>query len=106
MCFRYYDTIVEPEASKAEDLRPEKKEAVDIQMEPVAEMLRRSVRLLAESKGESWVHKASVWPMMKRLDSTFDLKDYGYARFSEMLKDMHAIIEVKKGETDHLLRVR
>jgi hypothetical protein len=44
--------------------------------------------------------------MVKRLDSTFDLKDHGYGSFSEMLKAMDAVVEIKKGETDHLLRIR
>ena len=101
--FRYYDTLVEP--AKAEEQAPAKEET-PAQADPAADMLRRAVRLLAESKGEAWVYKASVWPMMKRLDSTFDLKDHGYTSFSEMLKAMDATIEVKKGETDHLLRVR
>lgn len=103
--FRYYDTLVEAEQAKA----PEQaltKEVAPAPADPAADMLRRAVRLLAESKGEAWVHKASVWPMMKRLDSTFDLKDYGYTTFSEMLKAMDAVVEVKKGEADHLLRVR
>ena len=69
-------------------------------------MLKRAVRLLAETKGEAWVHKANVWPMIKRLDSTFDTKDHGYASFAEMLKALDKVIEIKKGETDHLLRVR
>lgn len=103
--FRYYDTLVEPEPVKAPEQVPSKEIAVP-PADPAAEVLRRAVRLLAESKGESWVHKASVWPMMKRLDSTFDLKDHGYASFSEMLKAMDAIVEVKKGEKDHLLRLR
>ena len=103
--FRYYDTLVEPEQTKA----PEQtltKEVAPAPADPAADMLRRAVRLLAESKGEAWVHKASVWPMMKRLDSTFDLKDHGYGSFSEMLKAMDALVEVKKGEKDHLLRLR
>lgn len=69
-------------------------------------MLRRAVRLLAETKGEAWVHKASVWPMIKRLDPTFDTKEHGYAGFAEMLKALDSVVEIKKGETDHLLRVR
>ena len=44
--------------------------------------------------------------MIKRLDSTFDTKDHGYASFAEMLKALDTVIEIKKGETDHLLRVR
>jgi len=103
--FRYYDTLVEPEQAKAPE-QAQTKEAAPAPADSAADMLRRAVRLLAESKGEAWVHKASVWPMMKRLDSTFDLKDYGYTSFSEMLKAMDAVVEVKKGETDHLLRVR
>jgi len=38
-------------------------------------MLKRAVRLLAETKGEAWVNKANVWPMIKRLDPTFDTED-------------------------------
>lgn len=38
-------------------------------------MLKRTVRLLAEIKGESWANKANVWPMIKPLDPTFDTKD-------------------------------
>ena len=105
--FRFYDTLVEPELQE----EPPKQatpavEAEPVRADPVGEMLRRAVRLLAETKGEAWVHKASVWPMIKRLDSTFDLKDHGYTSFSEMLKAKDALVEVKKGEKDHLLRLR
>ena len=74
--------------------------------DPAAEMLKRAVRLLAETKGEAWVHKASIWSMIKRLDPTFDPKDHGHPNFAEMVKAMDAVIEIKKGETDHLIRVR
>lgn len=69
-------------------------------------MLRRAIHLLAESKGDAWVHRANVWPMIKRLDPTSDPKDHGYASFSEMLKAFDAVFEVKKGEKDHLFRLR
>ena len=64
------------------------------------------VHLLSEAKGDALVNRANVWPMIKRLDSTFDPKDHGYGSFSEMLKALDAAVEVKKGETDHLLRLR
>ncbi|MGN6828949.1 NYN domain-containing protein [Paucibacter sp. M5-1] len=103
--FRYYDTLIEP--APEQDAKPvDAREVSSTPIDPTADMLRRAIRLLAESKGEAWVHKASVWPMMKRLDSTFDLKGQGYASFSEMLKAMDAIVEVKKGEKDHLVRLR
>ena len=105
--FCYYDSLVEapnteeaPKPSEAKDTSPPPP------ADPAAEMLKRAVRLLAETKGEAWVHKANVWPMIKRLDSTFDTKDHGYASFAEMLKALDTVIEIKKGETDHLLRVR
>lgn len=44
--------------------------------------------------------------MIKRLDPTFDTKDHGHAGFSEMVKALDAVVEVKKGESDHMLRVR
>ena len=105
--FRYYDTLVEPDpgpqaqaASEARDAAPPPP------ADPAADMLRRALRLLAETRGDTWVNKANVWPMIKRLDPTFDTKDHGYASFTEMLKALEAVVEVKKGETDHLLRLR
>ncbi len=105
--FRYYDSLVEapnteeaPRPSEARDTPPPPP------ADPAAEMLKRAVRLLAETKGETWVHKANVWPMIKRLDSTFNTKDHGYTSFAEMLKALDTVIEIKKGETDHLLRLR
>lgn len=103
--FRYYDALVEPD-EPADPEPPASPEATTAPAGPAADMLRRAIRLLSETKGEAWVHKASVWPMMKRLDSTFDLKDHGYGSFSEMLKAMDKLVEVKKGEKDHLLRLR
>lgn len=44
--------------------------------------------------------------MIKRLDPTFDPKDHGYTSFGEMLKALDAVVEVKKGDKDHLLRLR
>ena len=38
--------------------------------------------------------------------ATFDPKDHGHASFAEMLKALDTVIEIKKGETDYMLRVR
>jgi hypothetical protein len=84
--FRYYDTLVDAESST--EVKPA--EAADSQstasVNPAAVLLRRAVHLLAESRGEPWVNKASVLPMIKRLDPTFDPKDHGHASFGELLK--------------------
>jgi hypothetical protein len=103
--FRYYDSFVDP--SPAEEAKPAASADISaLPRNPAAEILHRAIRLLAESKGDTWVHKASVLPMIKRLDPTFDLKDHGYASFSEMLKALDPIVEIKKGDKDHLLRLR
>ena len=73
---------------------------------PAGEILKRALQLLSEAKGEAWVMKATVWPMIKRLDPTFDTKDHGHATFGEMLRAHDDVIEIKKGEVDHLLRLR
>lgn len=44
--------------------------------------------------------------MIKRLDPTFDPKDYGHANFAEMDKAMDAIVDITTDETDHMLRAR
>ena len=69
-------------------------------------MLRRAVRLLAEKSGEPWVLKASIWPMIKRLDSSFDPREHGHAGFAEMLKALGPLVEIRKGESDHEVRLR
>jgi hypothetical protein len=105
--FRYYDSLVEAPAAEETQKPSDINNAPPVlPAEPSAEMLRRAVRLLAETKGEAWVNKASVWPMIKRLDPTFDPKDYGHAGFSEMLKALDTVVEVKKGKADHLVRLR
>ena len=53
-------------------------------------MVKRTLQLLADSKGEAWVNEADVWPMIKRLDPTVDPKDHGHAGFAEMLKAVDA----------------
>jgi hypothetical protein len=105
--FRYYENLAEevetaepPKAAEAQLLAPPPP------ADPAADMLKRAVRLLAETNGDPWVNKASIWPMIKRLDSTFDTKELGHATFSDMVKAYNPIVEVKKGEFDHVVRLR
>ena len=105
--FRYYENLVE-ESVAAEVPKPGEGQAVTRPppTDPAADMLKRAVRLLSETKGEPWVNKGSIWHMIKRLDPTFDTKDFGHANFSEMVKALDAIVEVRKGESDHVVRLR
>jgi hypothetical protein len=105
--FRYYENLIEAPAEEPAAPAPQDPVAPPpTPPDPAAEMLRRAVRLLSEAAGEPWINKASIGPMIKRLDSTFDLKDLGYGSFSEMIKTLDLVVEVRKGESDHEVRLR
>jgi NYN domain/OST-HTH/LOTUS domain len=105
--FRYYEALVgsdaHADAPATDDVGPTGGSTI---ADPAADMLRRAVRLLSETKGEPWVGKGSVWHMIKRLDSTFNPKDHGHESFAEMVKSYDTIVELKKGESDHMLRLK
>jgi uncharacterized LabA/DUF88 family protein len=105
--FRYYENLAE-EPAAVEDVKSAEGQPAPAAtpVDPAAEMLKRAVRLLSETKGEPWVNKGSVWHMLKRLDSTFDPKDHGHTNFADMVKALDAVVEVRKGESDHILRLR
>jgi hypothetical protein len=44
--------------------------------------------------------------MIKRLDPTFDTKDHGYASYSAMVKGLDSLIEIKKGDSDQVIKLR
>ncbi|MES2938781.1 MAG: NYN domain-containing protein [Pseudomonadota bacterium] len=104
--FRYYENLVEsPPEPQQQPATPENS-AAPAPPDPSAEILRRAVRLLAEKKGDAWVNKAEVWPMIKRLDPTFDLKEQGHGSFSAMVKALDTVVEVRKADNDQHLRLR
>jgi uncharacterized LabA/DUF88 family protein len=123
--FRYYDSLIEvreeigavqepvlpivvsqasavaEEAPTAavEAPSPREPEADALDSDP-GELLRRALRLLAEKRADRWVNKAEIWPMIKRLDPTFDLAEHGYTSFSNMLKAWKDLVEIRKGQND------
>ena len=104
--FRYYENLVEAPGA---DLSQPDLQALTAPAEPVnpaAEMFKRAIRLLAETKGDAWVSKESIWHMIKRLDPTFDTRDHGYASFSAMVKALDPLIEIRKGESDQDVKLR
>ncbi|MHB8948305.1 MAG: NYN domain-containing protein [Rhodoferax sp.] len=105
--FRYYENLVEAPAA-SDGLQPELPVPTAPAEPPnaAAEIFKRAVRLLAETQGDAWVNKASIWHMIKRLDPTFDTKDHGYASFSAMVKALEALVEIRKGDSDQVLRLR
>jgi hypothetical protein len=66
----------------------------------------RAITLLAEAKGDPWVNKAPVFNMVKRLDPTFDPKEFAFSTFASMLKSLEGrLIATRKGEFDQLVKV-
>jgi hypothetical protein len=107
--FRYYESLLEAPPEAAADAAATASPAgaqPAVQVDPAAEIFRRAVHLLAETKGDPWVNKGSIWHMIKRLDSTFDPKEHGYANFRAMVKAFEPMVEVKEGESDQVVRLR
>ena len=97
--FRYYENLVQsPEGIVPTQPAPQ------LQTD-AAELFRRAIRLLTESQGDVWVSQTAMLRMLKRLDSTFDAREYGYANFLAMLKGLDALVEVRDGQADRLLRL-
>ena len=103
--FRYYERLVAKEETPLEQTSddagssgPERPEAI--------ELIRRAIARLAANKGEPWVLKATIRPMVMRLDPTFDEASYGAATFSALLKRFDDVLEVRKGQYDQEYRVR
>jgi hypothetical protein len=106
--YRYYENLVEapepPPAPPATATAASPEPAPE--HNPAIELLRRAIKLLAETQGDPWVNKGSIWHMIKRLDPTFDPKEHGYANFPAMMKSLDSVLEVKKGESDQIVRLR
>lgn len=128
--FRYYDNLVEVRDMVTADADPQVEQLAievitadavlpafastdarsDAPVESAAgepvELIRRALRLLAEKRADVWVNKAEIWPMVKRLDPTFDLNEHGHTTFSGMLKALGDLVEVRKGEYDQQVRLQ
>lgn len=111
--FRYYENLVDvappqaaPPAPAPVGTPPAPPAPPPAPVDLAAELLRRAVKLLTETKGDPWVNKGSIWHMIKRLDPTFDPKEHGYANFPAMVKVLDSVVEVKKGESDQIVRLR
>lgn len=64
-------------------------------------------RTIASASSAAWSRRCfSISLNLDRRCTTFDPKDPDHANFAEMVKAMDAVVEIKKGQTDHMLRVR
>jgi len=103
--FRFYDRLVAKEERPVEEQLDAVESEVPARPEAI-DLIRRAIARLAANKGEPWVLKAAIRPMVLRLDSTFDEASYGASTFSELLKKHDAVLEERKGQYDREYRLR
>lgn len=104
------DSAIEPvqAAAQLEEMRTllDVAETAAAQRKAGRELVGKAVARLAQNRGETWIQKARLRPFIQRIDSTFQESSYGFATFNEMLGSMSDLVEVRRGEFDHELRLR
>jgi OST-HTH/LOTUS domain len=81
-------------------------ETAAAQRKAARDLVGKAVVRLAQNRGETWIQKARLRPFIQRIDSTFHELSYGFSTFNEMLASMSDLVEVRRGEFDHELRLR
>lgn len=81
-------------------------ETAAAQRKAARDLVGKAIARLAQNLGETWVQKARLRPFIQRIDSTFHESSYGFSTFNEMLASMSDLVEVRRGEFDHELRLR
>jgi NYN domain/OST-HTH/LOTUS domain len=104
------DSATEPvqAAAQLEEMRTllDVAETAAAQRKAGRELVGKAVARLAQNRGETWIQKARLRPFIQRIDSTFHESSYGFSTFNEMLASMSDLVEVRRGEFDHELRLR
>ena len=107
--FHYYEDVLERavESAQAPVAVPAVGGAATARpADPAAEIFRRAMQLLAQTHGDPWVEIGAVWRMIKRLDSTFDLRDHGYADFRSLVQALAPLVEIHSRESKQFIRLR
>lgn len=81
-------------------------ETAAAQRQAARDLVGKAIARLAQNRGETWIQKARLRPFIQRIDSTFHESSYGFSTFNEMLASMSDLVEVRRGEFDHELRLR
>ncbi len=105
--FRFYDGLVDLEAKPAVAADAAASPPAATAEEMAMATVLRAITLLAEAGGDAWVNKAPIFNMVKRLDPTFDPKEFKFDTFSALLKSLEGPwLDIRKGEFDQQLRIR
>lgn len=70
------------------------------------ELVSKAITRLSQTRGETWIQKARLRPYIQRMDPTFHESSLGFRTFSDMIASMSDLVETRRGESDHELRLR
>jgi uncharacterized protein (TIGR00288 family) len=93
--FRYYEALLMEDEDSPDD------ESDELGVSEAKRIVVKAIRRLAQNRGDRWVVKARVRPMVKRLAPTFDEENYGCRTFTEFLDRHPETFAVRQGEHDH-----
>lgn len=79
--------------------------AAQARQRQACDLVARAISRLGQMRGETWIQKARLRPYIQRMDPTFHEAAYGFASFNELLASMGDLIETRRGEFDHELRL-
>lgn len=106
------EKAVESNGSFSQVEEEELRELLVVAVSPAArqqsarDLVSKAMIRLSQTRGERWIQKARVRPFIQRMDPTFNESNFGFRSFSEMITSMSDLVETRKGEFDHELRLR
>ena len=68
--------------------------------------MSKAITPLSQTRGEAWIHKARLRPFIQRMDPTFNESNFGFRSFTEMIAAMSDLVDTRKGDFDHELRLK
>lgn len=101
-----------PNGTLAPEEEEELRELLVIAVTPAArqqaarDLVSKAMVRLCQTRGERWIQKARLRPFIQRMDPTFNESNFGFRSFTEMVASMNDLVETRKGEFDHELRLR
>jgi hypothetical protein len=95
------------EAAMTEEMRAllDRASEAEKRHQEMAQFVCRAIALLSERRGEVWVQKAGLRPFLQRMDPTFHESNYGFDTFSDLLESLGEVVEIRRGEHDHEIRI-
>lgn len=101
--FKFYSGLIVRSSSE-----PLLEETVDDEedKEEARQLLVSSIKKITAKTGLDYVLKSSIKPMMMRLSPSFDESNYGYKKFGDFLTSCEDIIDIKSGDSDHLINLK